>query len=509
MKSQTTTLPSPFQETSRPIRLNSAQVAFRPPTYDWPVSILGVPFDNVTIDGAVERIIAMVCKRRPHYVVTANVDFLVQAREDVELRRILLEADLVLCDGTPLVWASRLLGNPLRERVAGSDVVPRLIRKASDHGHSIFLLGAGEGVAGEAAERLRRQYPSLIIAGHHSPPFSALLEMDHEETVKRIREANPDVLLVSFGCPKQEKWIAMHYRSLGVPVVIGVGATLDFLANRVRRAPLWMQRCGMEWSYRLMQEPRRLFRRYANDILRFAPALATQWRHLSAKPGQAAPPARHALFFASNWIHIWAGETLTAASLMKEARFWKETSRENHHCLLDLSQVTAIDSTGAALLARWQQHLHARSRQLVLLAPSVAMRGALKDLRLQDHFLIAADWPEAQRMIRTVPPSASPVTFKGGSRPLAWRGEVTADNIEQVWQHTTGLLGSLGAIRLPMVIDLSQLRFIDSSGLGLMLRINRWGRQHETDVRFADPQPNVLNVLQLARLDSVLLQDAA
>lgn len=112
-------------------------------------------------------------------------------------------------------------------------------------------------------------------------------------------------------------------------------------------------------------------------------------------------------------------------------------------------------------------------------------------------------------MIRVVPPSASPVVFKGSSRPLAWQGEVTADNIEQVWQHTTGLLGALGATRLPMVIDLSRLRFIDSSGLGLMLRVNRWGRQHATDVRFADPQPNVLNVLHLARLDGVLLHKAA
>ena len=509
MENQTTTLPVPPEGPARHLRKNAARTDVRTPSHKWPVSILGVPFDNVTISEAIDRIVSMIDEVRPHYVVTANVDFLVQAHGDVELRRILLEADLVLCDGTPLVWASRLLGNPLCERVAGADVVPRLMSELANRGRSVFLLGAGAGVAAEAAERLRKQYPTLLVSGYYAPPFSALLEMDHEETVRRLREARPDVLLVSFGCPKQEKWISMHYRSLGIPVVIGVGATIDFLANRVRRAPLWMQRHGLEWSYRLLKEPRRLFRRYANDLLRFAPALVAQWRSLSPRAGRSTHPEHHDLFFASHWIHIWAGETLTVASFSRETRFWKETSNQNRHCLLDLSRVISIDSTGVALLARWRQQLHARDLHLVLLAPGATVRRALQDLGILDYFLIAGDWPEAQRMIRAVPPFASPVAFRGSRRPLAWHGEITADNTEQVWLHTTGLIGVLGVTRVPMVIDLSQLRFIDSSGLGLMLRINRWGRQHETEVRFADPQPNVLNVLHLARLDKVLLQKAA
>src|SRR4051812_24425025 len=124
-------------------------------THRWPVAMLGVPFDNLGITAAIARMEAMIATRRPHYVVTANVDFLVQSLRDVELQRILLEADLVLCDGTPLVWASRLLGNPLPERVAGSDVVPLLIHTAAERGHRIFFLGAGAGVAGAAAERLQ------------------------------------------------------------------------------------------------------------------------------------------------------------------------------------------------------------------------------------------------------------------------------------------------------------------------------------------------------------------
>src|SRR5206468_3328168 len=138
-------------------------------------------------------------------------------------------ADLVLCDGTPLLWASRILGNPLPERVAGADLVPLLISVAAQRKYRIFFLGATAESATRAVNKLQESYPDLIIAGHYSPPFNKLLEMDHEEIKRRIVEAKPDLLFVCFGCPKQEKWIAMQYRSLGVPVAAGVGGTLDFL----------------------------------------------------------------------------------------------------------------------------------------------------------------------------------------------------------------------------------------------------------------------------------------
>src|SRR5882672_10793955 len=136
-----------------------------------PIAILGVPFDNVTTRETVDLIQRMVSSRQPHYLVTANVDFLVQAQEDVELRRIMFDAHLVLCDGTPLVWASRLLGNPLPERVAGADLVPLLIRVAAQRGYRLFFLGATPESAQAAVDNLKRQYEGLIIAGHYSPPF--------------------------------------------------------------------------------------------------------------------------------------------------------------------------------------------------------------------------------------------------------------------------------------------------------------------------------------------------
>src|SRR5260370_11367417 len=276
-----------------------------------PIAILGVPFDNVTTAEAIELIEQMIASGRPHYLATANVDFLVQAQRDTELRRILCDAHLVLCDGTPLLWASHLLGNPLPERVAGADLVPLLIRVASERGYRVFFLGASPESASQAMANLRRQLPELIIAGHYSPPYKPLLEMDHAEIKRRIQEASTDLLFVSFGCPKQEKWMAMHYRSLGVPVIVGVGATIDFLAGYVRRAPVWMQRSGTEWIFRLAQEPRRLFRRYFTDLWVFGWKIVAQWWRMHSRSARTRPKnQQRSLQIEKEWQEIMLPEIL-------------------------------------------------------------------------------------------------------------------------------------------------------------------------------------------------------
>jgi N-acetylglucosaminyldiphosphoundecaprenol N-acetyl-beta-D-mannosaminyltransferase len=474
----------------------------------WPIALFGVPFDHVTVRQTLARFDAMIASRQPHYVVTANVDFVVQAHRDVELRRILLEADLVLCDGTPLLWASRWFGNPLPERVAGSDLAPALIRHAADHGHSIFLLGAGPGVAAEAAAKLQREHPSLVIAGHYAPPFSSLLEMDHAEIARRIRAARPDILLVSFGCPKQEKWIAMHYRSLGVPVAIGVGATIDFLAGRVKRAPAWMRRSGTEWIYRLLQEPQRLYKRYANDLFVFLPTLARQWRRLRARATVECDPPRPAVTAATEWCHLDAGESLTFATLRRDAEFWRALPQRAGHCLLDVSGIREVDATGIAFLVRWRRLLQARGRQLVLLAPSAPLHGALRTLRLADYFPMAEDAAEALRHTEAAA-TQLPVLHDGGARSLAWCGDIIAANVEDVWQMTTNHVQRFVEQQTRLVIiDLTRLRFIDSAGAGLMLRIKKWAQQFPAEVLFTHAQPNVRNVLRLTRLDQLLLEGA-
>ncbi len=471
----------------------------------WPIAILGVPFDHVSIEESVARIEAMIATRRPHFVVTANVDFLVQAHRDVELRRILLEADLVLCDGTPLVWASRWLGNALPERVAGSDLAPALIEAAAKKGHRLFFLGAAEGVALEAEAKLKAQYPTLQIVGTYSPPFSPLLEMDHAEIAKRIRAAQPDILLVSFGCPKQEKWIAMHHRSLGVPVAIGVGATLDFLAGRMKRAPALMRRTGTEWLYRLWQEPGRLYQRYATDLVHFLPALARQTIRLPVRPA-ARPTLAERAAPLPEWSHFYAGGDLTRRSLQRDAALWQQLPDRSTHCLVDLADIKAIDATGIAHLIRARKALAARGRQLVLHAPSAKVQRLLGGLKLSDHFLVARDVADAIRQVAACD-SHPPVQHDGTTRSLAWCGEIVSSNAEDVWRMTSEHVLAFAANHTSLVIiDLARLRFIDSTGAALMLRLKKWAKSVQAEILFAHPQPNVRNVLRLTRIDHLVLE---
>jgi exopolysaccharide biosynthesis WecB/TagA/CpsF family protein len=247
------------------------------------IAILGIPFHALTLDDAVDRVASMVAGGGAHYVVTPNVDFLVKAQRDAALRHILVRADLVLCDGKPIVWASHLLGGALPCRVAGSDLIPALLRRAAELGWRVFLLGGRPGVTAEAARRIGAAYPSLPAVAYYSPPHRPLSEMDDAGIAERVRAARPDVMLVCFGCPKQEKWMSLHCAGLGVPVMIGAGATVDFLAGGMARAPAWMQRSGTEWLFRLLQEPRRLARRYADDLVHFFPAILLQrWRQRRA-----------------------------------------------------------------------------------------------------------------------------------------------------------------------------------------------------------------------------------
>lgn len=480
-----------------------------------PIAILGVPFDNVTKAEAVALVEEMIASREPHYLVTPNVDFLVQARKDVELRRILFEAHLVLCDGTPLVWASRLLGNALPERVAGADLVPMLTRIAAEKKYRLFLLGATAESAERAVSRLHEQFPELIIAGHYSPPFNQLLEMDHEEIKSRVLRARPDLLFVSFGCPKQEKWVAMHYRSLGVPVTAGVGATIDFLAGQVRRAPVWMQRSGTEWIFRLAQEPRRLFRRYFTDLWIFGTTIFPQWWELQVRPGRrhrirgkrVEPRSRNNASFEKDWYRLRMPQRLDIVHIRENTTQTEDILRQSMDCILDMRSTTFVDSTGVGWLIRVQKRLRVAGHQLVLLRPTPAVLRALRLMRLTDFFQIAADEKCARRLLRDATeqrrkhPRAEPRSTEG---TLVWRGEVTAANADSVWEYTLPYLSATQARKIK-TIDLSQVRFIDSTGLGLMVRAKKRSLAQQETLRFIGLQPAVRNVLSLSHLEDFLL----
>jgi N-acetylglucosaminyldiphosphoundecaprenol N-acetyl-beta-D-mannosaminyltransferase len=187
--------------------------------------------------------------------------------EEPRLRAINDRAAFVVADGAPLVWASRLNGTPLPERVAGSDLIFDLCDLSAREGFRVFLLGAADGVAEEAARQLLARYPGLVIAGTECPPFREPTLLEHEELIARIRAAKPDILFLAFGQPKGEFWLAENLEALGVPVCMQIGASLDFAAKRVPRAPRVFQKVGLEWAWRMSLEPRRLVPRYTRNAL--------------------------------------------------------------------------------------------------------------------------------------------------------------------------------------------------------------------------------------------------
>jgi N-acetylglucosaminyldiphosphoundecaprenol N-acetyl-beta-D-mannosaminyltransferase len=250
------------------------------------VAILGVAIDNLTMDQVLNVVESQIAGGGFHQIATANADFIANSVSDEELREVLNRCDVVLPDGMPLVWASRLLGVRVGERVAGADLVPRLTKLSAERGYRIFLLGASEESSAGTAAWMQKSFPSVCIAGRYSPRIQPLEEMDHEYMLACIEAARPDILLVAFGNPKQEKWIAMHRNRLKVPVCIGVGGSFEFLSGRIRRAPVWMQQNGLEWLYRTIQEPSRLAKRYfcnAAALLRHLPAQLL-WMAVQSKP---------------------------------------------------------------------------------------------------------------------------------------------------------------------------------------------------------------------------------
>lgn len=230
------------------------------------IKFLNTYIDNITMDEAVDKIDDMVQNGMNQYVVTPNVDHIVKLENDSLFREIYEEASLVLTDGQPLIWISRWLKTPIVEKVSGSDLFPRVCERAALKGYRVFLLGAAEGVADKAAQDLRKRYPGLQIAGTYSPPYG--FEKDKQKidyTCKKVREASPDILAFGLGTPKQEKFFYQNMDQMSVPVALHIGGTINFEAGVVKRAPRWLRDNGMEWFYRLLQEPRRMFRRYIID----------------------------------------------------------------------------------------------------------------------------------------------------------------------------------------------------------------------------------------------------
>lgn len=222
--------------------------------------LLELPFDGITMEAALARCLAW-CEgpRAPHTVITANSAILCMMRRDEELRRACLAGDLTVADGMSVVWASRLAGLRFPERVTGVDLMTRLLEAGGPRGLRAYFLGARPEVVSKLAADCAQRFPGLVVAGFRDGYFKPA---DHEAIVEEIREKRPHLLFVGMPSPFKETWCERHRARLDVPVIMGVGGSFDVLAGAVKRAPPWMQKAGMEWSWRLMMEPRKMWKRY-------------------------------------------------------------------------------------------------------------------------------------------------------------------------------------------------------------------------------------------------------
>lgn len=232
------------------------------------IRILNTEVDNVTMSEAIDIIDKMVSDKIPSYIVTPNINHIVLIEKDIKFKQIYKNANLILTDGKPLIWISKIKKNIIKEKISGSDLLPKVCELAAEKEYGVFIFGADEGVAQKAADNLKSKYGNLTISGVYSPSYG--FEKNKEEKkyiIDTIKAAKPDILVVALGSPKGEKFIYRYYKELNVPVSMSVGAAVDFAAGNIKRAPKWMSDIGLEWFYRILREPTRLAKRYFFDGL--------------------------------------------------------------------------------------------------------------------------------------------------------------------------------------------------------------------------------------------------
>ena len=377
------------------------------------IAILGVPIDNLSMDETIEAMDRLIESDGFHQVATANVDFLMKAIGDDQLMDILHRCDLVLPDGMPLVWASRFMGTPLKERVAGADLLPRLAELSQRKQRRLFLLGATEERSNAAANWILKNYPGAQIAGRYSPPFGSILDMDHDHILNLIAEASVDILLVAFGNPKQEKWLAMHRGRIQVPLCIGVGASLDFLSGTHSRAPEWMQRSGLEWLHRFYKEPRRLGSRYSGNALGILRHLSLQMLAVSTQPRSSAL-SRISLFQEDHALVVTLVGHFTGNVVEEFEQAMANSNEENSHfaldLILDLHLTTSIGADAMGILVDLSIKMRDHGNEIWLVGMRPSLRRLFRTAFLHERlFRLAPKVADALRRIESLAPATSPL----------------------------------------------------------------------------------------------------
>lgn len=238
------------------------------------IELMGCQVDNLSLEETLQTVEGFIASGRAHQHVVVNVDKLVKAQKDEQLRRIINSCALINADGMPVVWASRLLGKPLKERVAGVDLFEALMQRSAEKGWRVYLLGAREEVVSRVKQVFEHRFPALRIAGYRNGYWKP---EEESGVVQDIVRARADILFVAISSPKKEQFLGAYQEQMRIPFAMGVGGSFDVASGRLKRAPQWMRSVGLEWFFRFLQEPRRMFRRYFIDDMAFLGMLAKEW----------------------------------------------------------------------------------------------------------------------------------------------------------------------------------------------------------------------------------------
>jgi N-acetylglucosaminyldiphosphoundecaprenol N-acetyl-beta-D-mannosaminyltransferase len=241
------------------------------------VNILGVQISNISKENLLDAFTQRIQQKQKTQVCITPVNSVLAAIKDPQVLSIYNASEYVLCDSTPIKWASHFLNTPIQERITGLDLLPNVVAHCAEHNFSIFLLGASPGVADTLKEKIVSLYPNCKVVGIYVPPFMKVFtEQENKKMIDAVNATSPDVLLVSLTAPKQDIWIAQNIHQVNAPIQIGIGGAFEVMAGLAKRAPKWMHAAGLEWFYRFIQEPKRLFRRYFIEAPLFIPLILKQ-----------------------------------------------------------------------------------------------------------------------------------------------------------------------------------------------------------------------------------------
>jgi exopolysaccharide biosynthesis WecB/TagA/CpsF family protein/anti-anti-sigma factor len=502
--------------------------------------ILGLPIDNLSTEETIEKILSMIDQfkidQKPRLVGSVNVDNLVMTHSWLpgfpprhpEMLEILRSADLLNADGMPLVWLSKLLGAPLKERVAGADLVPALCEAAVRRNARVFLLGGQQAVTNKAAEKLVQDNPGLEICGIATPLVNIAGEnIDDEKNdlalVDEINQAKPDLLFIGFGNPKQLIWFQRNRDRLKVPVSIGVGGTFDFIAGNVKRAPLWMQKNGLEWIYRFTQDPKRLWKRYVVGLAKFAAmALPLMINHSlnrflnphKDKLAKTDETGRQLTTLDSKNVEsfIHEGERYRVISLPQNIdRNWYVANsiflqfhiNQSGPLLFDFSDVEQMELSMMAFFSNLlntdnEKRIHCINIDHPALIRSLKLN-RVYDLFERHVFSSTPELLEAQSRQQIFSNFYYLLNFEDNVSVIRLFGrldfaEMRKIDFEQIFASTLGQA---------TVLDLTDLEFVDSSGLVFFIKFKKYFDETNQPLSLSNLNPVTQQVFKITRLNKL------